>query len=168
MKKALTVVCFFLAVLPLVAQEGVTEETIDISGVGFVLKDLADDGIEVQPLMLKITARVQSRSADDDSVAIVNWQIDMAAMRYGFTTYFFDVLELDFTNFRAYIQPVSVNEYNQTVLGDRIGELTLKLSKISGLPGGKGKLRFEGNSYEVYFYETEVTNTFTRWVEMLE
>ncbi|MBD3285502.1 hypothetical protein GF338_04110 [candidate division WOR-3 bacterium] len=168
MKVTFLAVLFTLVTLPLMAQESALEDSLDISGVGFVLNETEDGEIETEPLMFKITALVQSSASEADSSDVFNWQIDLAAMRYEFTTYFLDVLELNFTHFKAYIQPVSVNEYNQTVLGDRIGELELNFSKVSGLPGGNGHLRFKGNDYEVSFYDTDVTNTFLRWVESLK
>ncbi|MBN2378411.1 hypothetical protein JXM67_01215 [candidate division WOR-3 bacterium] len=167
MKTKITAGVLLVAAL---VQIGISEtEILEVSGIGFALsRGEADARIQAQPFMLSIIAHAEEEGEETDSTDVSSWIIDMAAMRFGFTTFFLDVLTLDAGSLAADIQPVSVNEYNQTILGDRIGELDLGMSLISGLPGGEGNLVLEGKSYEVIFYKKEVTNTFTRWTQMLK
>lgn len=134
---------------------------VDISGIGFALRsDSTSSDIESMTFMLKVSAE----KPEEDS----KWLIDVAAIRLDFSTYFLEVLTLDSESIKANVQPVSVNEFNQVVVGDRIGELELGFSLIAGLKGGQGILKLEGIAYEVVFYNIGVTENFARWVNVLQ
>lgn len=168
MRSVLAPFLLLLVVLPLTAQDRAAE-VVELSGVGFALRGgetTAD--IEALPFMIRLSVRVANQGANDDSSVTESWLVDFAAMRLGFTTYFLDVLTMDSESIIAYVQPVTVNEYGQTILGDRIGELELENTLLLGLAGGDGSLGLDGETYRVFYYTTDVTNTFTRWVEMLE
>jgi len=154
-----TLILILSGMLPLAAQ-GV--DTLDLSGVGFALT--SSEILQAQPFMIKIL----SFSPKDDSSATRTWKVGLAAMRLGFKTYFLDVITLDSQTLLASIQEVSANEYNQQVLGDRVGELKLNISPLSGISGGRGSLTISGLTQTIFFYTPGVTNTFTRWVETLD
>jgi hypothetical protein len=143
---------------PKVNEDGRVE---DISGIGFALRsDSASSDIESMTFMLKVSAE----KPEEDS----KWLVDVAAIRMNFSTYFLEVLVLDSESLKANVQPITVNEFNQVVLGDRVGKLELDLSRIAGLEGGHGILELDGITYKVIFYNIEVTENFARWVDILQ
>lgn len=156
MRRVLAVMLFLGGVL--VGQEN---GLVDISGIGFALRsDSTSPDIESMTFMLKVSAEKPEENS--------KWLIDVAAIRLDFSTYFLEVLTLDSESMKANVQPVTVNEYNQVVLGDRVGKLELGFSRITGLEGGQGILKLEGITYEVIFYSVGVTESFSRWVNILQ
>ncbi len=155
-------------------EEVKTEEglyTLELAGMGFAYEDSELDNSHT--FMVKVLTRVhemESVETKKGSIPVRQKVLgSLSAIRFDYTTYPLELIELSSTYMEAKVYPARVSELGELLKdAEPIGTLKLTLTVLTGLPSGKGSLTINDKEYTVVFYQNESLDGFSKWAFELE